>query len=129
MAVMGAAFRSLVVCALVSWAAGGRQAHAEVSFEAKRLAGKAGGHHHVFVDGVPGPAHHWAEDVSFDPAGKQIACGARDQPDGPWHIVAGKVSRPIYDRVGPPRWSSDGKRVAYAARSGREVWWEVLVVP
>jgi hypothetical protein len=92
-------------------------------------AGRAGGHHHVFVDGIPGPAHDWAEDVSFDPAGKQIAYGARDQPDGPWHIVAGKVSGPAYDWVGPPRWSSDGKRVAYAARSGRQVWWDVLLVP
>jgi hypothetical protein len=92
-------------------------------------AGKVGGHSRAFVDGVPGPAHDWVEDVSFDPTGKQVAYAARDQPRGPWYIVAGKASGPAYDWVGPLWWSSDGRRVAYAARLGREVWWKVLLVP
>jgi hypothetical protein len=91
--------------------------------------GRAGGHFRVFVDGVPGPEHDWAQALSFDPAGKQIAYAARDQPNGPWHVVAGKVSGPATDWVGPLRWSFDGNRVAYAARIGREVWWKVLLVP
>jgi hypothetical protein len=92
-------------------------------------AARAGGRFRVFVDGVPGPEHDWAQDLSFDPAGKQIAYAARDQSDGPWHVVAGKVSGPAYEWIGPLRWSSDGKRVAYAARIGREVWWKVLAMP
>ena len=92
-------------------------------------SGSAGGHFHVFVDGVPAPAHDWVYDVKFDPAGKQVAYAARDQPGGPWRIIAGTASGPACDWVGPLRWSADGKRVAYAARIGREVWWKVLPVP
>ena len=99
--------------------------------DGSRLAwtGITDGHFHVFVDGDPGPAHDWASDVTFDPAGRQVAYSTRERPGGPWRMIAGKVAGPPCDWVGPPRWSADGKRVAYAARIGREVWWKVLPVP
>jgi Tol biopolymer transport system component len=43
-----------------------------------------------------------------------------------WHIVCGSARSEPYDEVGPPRFSADGKQIAFGARSKRELWWKVL---
>jgi WD40-like Beta Propeller Repeat len=90
--------------------------------------GGAPGRFRAFVDGAPSSAWAWAEHVTLDPTGHRVAFAARQQSGGPWRIVAGTAVGPACDWVGVPRWSADGRRIAYAARIGREVWWKVLDV-
>lgn len=44
------------------------------------------------------------------------------------YIVVGDQKGPDFDDVGPPIFSPDGKRVAYGARKGRQLWWKVTEV-
>jgi hypothetical protein len=53
-----------------------------------------------------------------------VAFCARDEKG--WHVVVGEKVSPAYSEVGPPTFSEDGQRVAFGARSDREIWWRVL---
>lgn len=60
-----------------------------------------------------------------DPSGK-IAYARKDA--GKWSIVVGDKRSPPCDEVGPPVFAADGKKVAFGARSDRELWWRVLLL-
>lgn len=69
--------------------------------------------------------------TSFENAGPPVA-GPEDRfayavrEKGKWSIVAGAARSAEFDAVGDPVWSADGKRVGFAARSGRELWWKSI---
>jgi hypothetical protein len=48
---------------------------------------------------------------------------------GQQFIVAGGKEGPTFDWVSTPVFSSDGRKVAYAAADGRELWLNVLDLP
>lgn len=64
--------------------------------------------------------------VVFSPTGKVVAHAAK--VDGKWCIVAGKKKSPLFDSVGTPQFSRDGRKIAFGARKGRELWWKVMEV-
>ncbi len=74
-----------------------------------------------------GTSHLEIRDPIFSASGELLAYRARDE-DG-WRIYAGEAKSEPYDEVGPPHFSGDGKKVAFGARSGRELWWRVLALP
>lgn len=60
--------------------------------------------------------------------GKRLAFVAAK--DGKYFVQVGDWKSPEFDYiVRPPRFSSDGKKVAFGASVGRELWWKVLEVP
>jgi len=71
--------------------------------------------------------HEVIRDPVFSPDGARLAFRAHDAEG--WRIVVGDTRSDAYDEVGPPRFSRDGKHVAFGARTKREVWWRVLAVP
>jgi Tol biopolymer transport system component len=62
--------------------------------------------------------------VVFSPTGKVVAHSAK--VDGKWCIVAGKKRSPLFDAVTTPQFSADGRKIAFGARGGRELWWKVM---
>lgn len=72
------------------------------------------------ADDLDGVAH-----LTFGPK-DALAFAARDS-DG-WRVIAGETTSDAFDEVGPPVFAADGSRVAFGARSGRELWWRVLEI-
>jgi hypothetical protein len=68
--------------------------------------------------------HVQIRDPVFSEDGRLLAYRASDETG--WRIRAGDAQTEAFDEVGPPRFSKDGKHVAFGARSGRELWWRVL---
>lgn len=61
---------------------------------------------------------------TFSPDGSRLACRVREA-DG-WHVRVGEQKSAAHDEIGTLRFSRDGKKLAFGARSGRELWWRVL---
>ncbi len=62
--------------------------------------------------------------ITFSPDGKRIAFVARKGKK--WQIVCGDEKSDLFDEVGKPVFDESSKRIAFGARSGREIWWKVL---
>lgn len=71
--------------------------------------------------------HDLIRDPAFSLDGSRVAYRAHDAEG--WCVVVGDTRSEPYEEVGPPRFSSDGKHVAFGARTGRELWWCVLALP
>lgn len=68
--------------------------------------------------------HLEIRDLTWSPDGEHIAYRAKTE-DG-WKLICGEVESEAYAELGPPRFSSDSKQIAFGARSDRELWWKVL---
>lgn len=64
--------------------------------------------------------------VTWSPDGKQV--GRAVKQDGKWFVVCGKSRSEGHDEVGNLHFSKDGRRIAFGARRGRELWWRVLKI-
>jgi Tol biopolymer transport system component len=65
--------------------------------------------------------------IVFDPAGKAVAFRAGQY--GKQLVVAGEARSDELDEIlSGPVWSKDGKKVAFTARIGSEIWSKVLDV-
>jgi hypothetical protein len=53
---------------------------------------------------------------------------ARDPENKKMFIVIGEKRGPEFDAIFHPYFSSDGTRIAYGAKQGREYWWRVMEV-
>jgi hypothetical protein len=66
--------------------------------------------------------------VTWSPDGKRLAFLAKGA-DG-WRVVCadakGERKSDAFDELGPPRFHSGGKHLAFGARKGRELWWKVM---
>lgn len=108
-----------------------------LSFDGKRVAYVVNEDHGkkrwLVVDGQRGPEYDWAgnpagiSEISFSPDGKRLAYvlgrGDRKHPSN-LPVVDG-VAGPEYDEVLHLAFSPDRRRMAYAARTGKE--WKVVV--
>ena len=74
----------------------------------------------VLVDDADGLAH-----PTFGPDGRIAFAQKRGDK---WHVRVGAIESPGFDDVGPPVFAADGKRLAFGARVGRELWWKVLAL-
>jgi len=63
-------------------------------------------------------------DVTWHPDGELI--GYRAKTKGGWIIVCGDKKSKEFEQLGPPRFTADGKKLCFGARSKRELWWKVL---
>jgi hypothetical protein len=62
----------------------------------------------------------------FGPDGRTVAyVGWRENKA---YIVAGRRTWGPFDYAAEPVWSPDGRKLAFGARIGREVWWKVVEV-
>jgi Tol biopolymer transport system component len=60
----------------------------------------------------------------FSPDGSRFAYRATKGKG--WIVVCGGQQSDTYDQVWPPVFSRDGKKLAFACRTGPEVWWKVM---
>ncbi len=67
-----------------------------------------------------------SDEASMNPDGSVVAYPAREGEK--MLVVVGKNRSELFDQVGPPELSSDGKKVSFGARKGRELWWKVMEV-
>lgn len=65
-------------------------------------------------------------DSVFSRNGSRVAYAA--SREGREFIVVGEEKSEGFDQVWAPVFDADGKRVAFGARKGRELWWEVWTV-
>lgn len=79
----------------------------------------------LMVGNRPGPLYDVITDVAF--AGSTPLYRARSGEH--WHVVIGRTASDGYDFLGPLHVSPDGRKVAFGALKGNELWWEVLDVP
>lgn len=88
-----------------------------------------GDRHRVVVNGYEGPQYDMVVGPQFSPDGSRLIYRARQ--DGRRFVVLadtrGKTVKelPRYDMVWQPDVTSDSKVIAYAVKSGRELWWKV----
>jgi hypothetical protein len=73
-----------------------------------------------------GKAKERIEKLTFAPDGERLAWAERR--DGHWWVVCGAHEAGPYDEVGPLRFDTQGRRIAYGTREGRVFWWRVLDV-
>lgn len=66
------------------------------------------------------------EDLAFSPDGRRFAYVACD--NGDWIVVCGDQRSERFDIVRDPVFRRHGKKVAFGARKGRELWWKVMEV-
>lgn len=71
-----------------------------------------------------GPFEGPVVDVVLPPEAGPPAFAVRSE-DG-WRLHCGDAVSPPFDEVGPPVFDADGSRVAFGARTDREIWWRVL---
>lgn len=64
--------------------------------------------------------------LEFSPDGRRVAYTAKI--NGKWHLIAGSRRSGSMDRIEAFRFSQDGRKVAFGALLGRELWWKVLTV-
>jgi hypothetical protein len=81
----------------------------------------------VVTGGEVGPRFAGVDRILLSPNGRVAAYVARTA-DHKYRVIAGAAKSPAYDLIGPLAFSRDGKRVAFGARSGRELWWRVMRV-
>lgn len=74
---------------------------------------------------VPGDGNAWGP-PSFSPDGKTIAYMARTK--GGVYMVAANAKSEVFDNIYLSIFSPDSRKIAFAARKGLELWWEVLDV-
>lgn len=79
----------------------------------------------LMVGNRPGPSFDAIMDITF--AGNTPVYRARRGAH--WHVVVGRTAGEAYDFVGPVQVSPDGRKVAFGALKGNELFWEVLDVP
>jgi len=82
----------------------------------------AGDKESVSVDGVAGESFDGVAALAW--GNGAVAYVARSGED--WFVVAGARKHGPYAWAGPPRWSADGKKVAFAATEGRHHEWKVV---
>jgi hypothetical protein len=78
----------------------------------------------VVAFGETGPPFGIVGTPVFSPTEDIVAYAADDANKRYVIIGAKKIETP--DRIGDPVFSSDGRKVGYGARIGRELWWKVL---
>lgn len=78
----------------------------------------------VVIDGVEGEEFLDVKNVRWSPTGDAVFCEAETEKG--WVAVFGKNASEPLDHVAAPVFSADGKRAAFGARLGRELWWKVL---
>lgn len=68
----------------------------------------------------------WLEGMhlTWSSNGERLAFVAKDSAGR--HVVCGTVLGPAHDEMGTLRFSADGKSIAYGARNGRELTWNVM---
>lgn len=78
----------------------------------------------VFVDGnrVPAMFSHVSQ-IAFTPSGQHVVYVA--ERDGKEHLVIDRERGDPFDSVYRYVISPDGKRVAFGARVGKELWWKI----
>ncbi|MEM7517224.1 MAG: hypothetical protein AAF368_09910, partial [Planctomycetota bacterium] len=63
-------------------------------------------------------------DLVISADGKLVAFVAEEE--GGWRIHCGEAKSELYDEVGTLIFAEDGEKLAFGARSDRELWWRVL---
>ena len=79
----------------------------------------------IVVQGGKSEQYESAGRPVISAAGK-IAYAAKS--NGKWFVVAGDAKSDEFDFAWDPSFSPDGKKVAFGARKGAELWWKVLDV-
>jgi hypothetical protein len=67
-------------------------------------------------------------DAVYSPDGKAFACPIMVMKDKKVYVQVGQQRGDPVDHIGRIVFSSDGKKVAYGALKGRELWWKVRSV-
>ncbi|MBI2901420.1 MAG: PD40 domain-containing protein [Planctomycetes bacterium] len=65
---------------------------------------------------------------TFDPGGTKVAYVAGKEARGGSYVVLGDRLEGPFDNVGELVFRADGKKLAFGARKGRELWWKVMDV-
>jgi hypothetical protein len=102
--------------------------------------GVKNGWSHVVVDMEDGPRFRETGEPVFSGDGRRLAYPGlrsgkwalvigtmRQDPKGGW-ISVESTRGEDFDAVGAPVFSADGKKIAFAARKGREVFWKVTTI-
>ena len=66
------------------------------------------------------------QSLHWDPNGERLAFVAQEEDKV--RLVVDEHKSELFDHIGEPRFSSDGKRVGFGAVDGQELWWKILVL-